>query len=166
MRYRVRLAAAALVLLLTGCTQYYDLVAGKEGDSIVFTPGNWGGWSDPGCVRQVAVTPVASGEDVLGVGVDGSGLESAPVWSQEVPPEACSATFPLAYGQALGAAGEGAPPPPPPPLVPGQPYMVHIITEGPDFGSGLFVIDAQGQVKNLDSAELPSAPISEASEAR
>ncbi|WP_226636189.1 hypothetical protein [Novosphingobium profundi] len=162
MRYRVRLAAAALVLLLTGCTQYYDLVAGKEGDSIVFTPGNWGGWSDPGCVRQVAVTPVASGEDVLGVGVDGSGLEGAPVWSQAVSQEACSATFPLAYGQALGVPGEETPPP----LVPGQPYMVHIITEGPDFGSGLFVIDAQGEVENLDSAEFASAPLAQASAAR
>lgn len=124
------------IIILSGCSYGYDVVATLENGQITFRIDPRSN-SKPSCLRQIEVTA----ED-----------ERESVWLASVSyDDGCANKFPIKYGSSF----EGQPQPEwqtirAKPIRPGIIYEVNTTTGATGYGRGRFTIKTDGQLVNLE----------------
>ena len=150
--HRCLVKAKTLFVLLTivslsSCSYVYEIKAEMVGGSLLFTSDK--SWFRERCVRQIDVTPEWNGPPK---DFPGDEAEFRTAWSIRVA-DTCANRFPIRYGETLvgskASTNEGRFRVAPTPLLKGQVYTVSTVSGSTGYGSGRFVLNANGTVTNL-----------------
>lgn len=141
---------AAVSMMVSSCSYVYDLLAVVHDGRLVFVV-DQNSPSHPDCFRQIEVVSAQRAAVEPSSGDDRSRTGYGTVWRDEVEYEnECENQFPFAYGHSLNGnqrTEHGVVQPKP--LARGVVYEVATLTGANGYGSGQFVIRADGRVDNL-----------------
>ena len=135
------------IFSLSSCSYVYEVKAEMVDGSVVFTSDK--SWFRERCIRQIDVTPEWNGPPK---DFPGGEAQFRTAWSIRMA-NTCDNRFPIRYGEALAGPKASANGErfrvAPTPLLKGQVYTVSTVSGSTGYGSGRFVINANGTVTNL-----------------
>ncbi|QWC56935.1 hypothetical protein F7D01_07345 [Erythrobacter sp. 3-20A1M] len=142
-------------MLLTGCSYIYDITAELRGGELVFTSGK--DWFRERCVREIAVIAADRRDRAEAAPGDDASRGGFGMYWRDVVGYHCANRFPIGYGQRL--AGEALPEGQATGTVSAKPlkigvvYDVQTVSGATGYGSGRFVIRADGTVQNFGTSK-------------
>jgi hypothetical protein len=147
------LRVVSLLLLsaaLSSCSYAYEILAVVRGGRLVFVVNTASG-AGPSCLRQIEVIAERPTRAQPEPGDDTTRVGYGAFWSESVSHrDACKNRFPIAYGVTLSGEHErDKGPVKAKPVVPETVYEVSSTTGATGYGSGRFIIHANGRVENL-----------------